>query len=128
MNAVSWWGEPNDELGAAWDGLEVGFVPINGTTVIWARGEVDTLTVRKLANALDKHLNSGVQAVVLDLQNVTFFGCAGVAMLLDIMAAASARRIAFSVLPNPLILRTMASLGLTSRLGFSGSVGDISAS
>lgn len=109
-------------------GLEIDVELLSDTTFIWVRGEIDIFTARRLTAALEMHLRGGADVVVLDLQDVTFCGCVGFALLVDAVARARALGVAMSLLPNRLLLRTAATLALTEQLGLSGSVSSSSAS
>lgn len=64
--------------------------PSPGRTVIGVGGEVDMLTSPQLRTAVLERFESGsgVELVVLDLDNVTFLGTSGLAVLIEVREAA----------------------------------------
>jgi anti-sigma B factor antagonist len=71
------------------DLLSVGLDRLDRAIVVIVDGEIDTLTVPRLRDAVDRALSeAGDRAVVVDLTEVTFLGTKGLKALVDAHQAA----------------------------------------
>lgn len=65
--------------------------------VVAVRGEVDMVTAPDLSRYLDECLDEAVRALVIDLENVTFLGTSGLAVLADAKVRADNRGLEFAI-------------------------------
>ncbi|MFJ5992855.1 STAS domain-containing protein [Lentzea sp. NPDC092896] len=88
----------------------------DGIEVVVVAGEIDRMTDAPLGVALDV-LGRGPAGLVIDLAAVTFFGSAGVNMLVTVLRAAKAGRVPFAVIARkPTVLRPLAITGVDAVL------------
>lgn len=94
-----------------------------GVLVLHVAGPLDLLTSDALRQQARAHLDGGVRALVLDLQQVSFLGCAGLAVLDELAQWAQARqlRIRLVATSRP-VLRSLEVAGLNLRLVASATV------
>ncbi|GAA1695947.1 STAS domain-containing protein [Fodinicola feengrottensis] len=85
----------------------------DGMTTVSVAGDLDMTTTPKLQRIVTKALDEGPQTLVLDLDEVSFLGSDGIAVLLRCHQYAGAR-ISFRVVTaNPVSLRPMQLTGIT---------------
>jgi anti-anti-sigma factor len=83
--------------------------------VVAARGELDSQTIPELTTAVhDAFSRDAIRCVVLDLDEIVFFGSAGVAFLTQADAEARARSIEFRLVVPPVsrVHRVLDVMGL----------------
>jgi anti-anti-sigma factor len=83
--------------------------------VVVARGELDSQTIPELNLAVNEAFSrKGVRCVVLDLDQIVFFGSAGVAFLTQADTEARARSIGFRLVvpPTSRVHRVLDVMGL----------------
>lgn len=85
----------------------------SGCSVVVVRGEVDISTAPQLSRFLDARLEEAGQALVVDVNHVTFLGAAGLAALVDARARANrcGRRFRILAAHSP-VCRYLALVGL----------------
>ena len=89
------------------------------SAVLRVRGEVDMLTATELRGALDEWLTSGAGTLVVDLRDVWFVDCAGIALLVEARRRADRAGIRLRIVAGRAVARTAALLDLTAALGLS---------
>ncbi|WP_243787755.1 STAS domain-containing protein [Saccharopolyspora gloriosae] len=91
--------------------------PDPGVVVVGVGGEIDLSSVSRLAELVRQRLTAAtLRAVVLDLSEVTFFGSAGLELLLHAQRRAEARRTPlYVVLGTGAVHRLVRLTGLTDR-------------
>ena len=92
--------------------------PADGVAVVTVVGEVDIATVPPFRDALvPLSIDTEVQLLECDLSEVSFFGCAGVTVLLGARAALAARgaRLAVAAASHA-VLRTLSVTGVADLL------------
>ena len=99
------------------DGLSTEVLECAGqpAIVVAARGELDSQTIPELNVAVaDAFSRPGTRRVVLDLDQIVFFGSAGVAFLTQVDADARARSIEFRLVvpPTSRVHRVLDVMGL----------------
>ena len=78
--------------------LDISAAGANGTVRVVFAGELDSVTVGRLSDAIERALRvHQAGEVVIDLANVTFLGCAAAVALLTGAATARSRGIGFRV-------------------------------
>ncbi|EHR62415.1 STAS domain-containing protein [Saccharomonospora cyanea] len=80
--------------------------PVVGLVVIRVVGEVDILGAPKLRERVEAVL-PGVRALVLDLSRTTFFGAAGLSVLVHTSALAERLRVRWALVCPAVILRLL---------------------
>jgi anti-sigma B factor antagonist len=90
----------------------------NGVALATVGGEIDIATVSSLRGALSPLVaNPAVRLLVCDLSVVSFLGCAGVSVLLEMRAALMARGARLRVVANGnIVLRPLTVLSLLETL------------
>ncbi|MCP2163760.1 STAS domain-containing protein [Goodfellowiella coeruleoviolacea] len=88
-----------------------------GVLVLHVGGPLDLLTSDALRQQVRARLDDGVRALVLDLEQVSFLGCAGLAVLDELARWAEARQLRVRVVAtsHP-VLRSLEVVGLDLRL------------
>ena len=89
------------------------------SAVLRVRGEVDMLTATELRGARDEWLTSGAGTLVVDLRDVWFVDCAGIALLVEARRRADRAGIRLRIVAGRAVARTAALLDLTAALGLS---------
>jgi len=91
--------------------VEVEF--LSDRTLMWATGEIDLLTAPRLSGEITAHLLDGaVGLAVLDLRDLAFIDCRGVAVLIDSAERARERGIDLRVVPGRALRLLDRHLGL----------------
>ena len=92
-------------------------------TVLTVRGEVDALTSTRLTDHLLPHLRDTVTHVIVDLTGVSFFGAAGLTVLVNARQAAVAAGVTLCVVAatRP-VLRPLTMTGLDDMFDISPDV------
>jgi anti-sigma B factor antagonist len=87
------------------------------SAVLRVRGEIDMLTATDLRAALDEWLTSGAGTLVIDLRDVWFVDCAGIALLVEARRRAGRAGIRLRIVAGRAVARTAALLDLAAALG-----------
>ena len=91
--------------------MEVEF--LSDRTLMWATGELDLLTAPRLSGEITAHLLDGaVGLAILDLQDLAFIGCRGVAVLIDSAERARERGVELRIVPGRALRLMDRHLGL----------------
>ena len=92
--------------------LGMGIVwPAQGLAVVIPRGEIDVFTAPRFRNAVERCLNDGANALVVDLSWVSFLDASGLAVAVSAARRLGAGRTAI-VCPLPRIVRVFQICGL----------------
>jgi anti-sigma B factor antagonist len=95
------------------DGLTVKRVAGQGSVTLMVAGEVDLSTCERFRREIDDALNSGVGAVLLDLDSVGFMDSSGVGVLIDGRKLAEQRQVSFRVAnPRGVVRRVLEVVGV----------------
>ncbi|MGX7827989.1 STAS domain-containing protein [Actinokineospora sp. 24-640] len=81
-------------------------------------GEIDALTAPDFADVLGEALRASPRAVSVDLRSVTFFGAAGLGVLVDCQESVLGRPVRWRVLvsPHSIVRRVFTATELEGRL------------
>lgn len=108
--------EGGDRMVRMRDGLDIRVdEPATGLVVVRVAGEIDILGAPLLRQCVDDRL-PGACAFVLDLSGVTFFGAAGISVLVEASAAAERLRVNWALACPPAVLRPLQVTDLARRL------------
>ncbi|ASR37411.1 hypothetical protein BAY61_23100 [Prauserella marina] len=86
-----------------------------GLVVTRVAGEVDIVAAPTLHECVDAQFG-GVRSLVLDLTETTFFGAAGLAVLVDLSDKARQHRVQWAVVGRHPVLRPLRATGLDQLL------------
>ena len=103
--------------------IEIEVAQRGGSTVVAARGEVDVATAPALRDGIDKAVDDGGGAVVVDLTGVTFIDSTGLGVLIGgRKRCIDAGRELRVVVTEPRILKVFEITGLTELFAIHGSL------
>jgi len=94
--------------------------PEQKLAVVIPQGEIDVFTAPRFRNAVERCLNDGATALVIDLSWVSFLDASGLAVAVSAARRLGARRTAI-VCPLPRIVRVFQICGLDSVLSICSS-------
>jgi anti-anti-sigma factor len=106
--------------------LGIGVRPVrDGVALVTVTGEVDIATVPSLRTALTPlTADPAVRLLVCDLSKVSFFGCAGISVLLDARAALATRDARLRlVATGTVVVRPLAVMQMLDLLPVSPDIG-----
>jgi anti-anti-sigma factor len=95
-----------------------------GRQVLHVVGEVDLASVSALRDALEQLVRNAGGSVVIDLSDVGFMDCQGVAALFEAAGRARAAGIGLSAIASPACERLIGLTGLRDELDFCDRVDD----
>lgn len=84
----------------------------SSTLTIWCRGELDLATAPRLEHTILQALGEPVDAVILDLHRVTFFGSEGIHLIVTTEKTCRAAGIRLTVRANAMIRRVLEVTGV----------------
>lgn len=86
--------------------------------VVAVSGEIDIVTCDVVSQALHAHLDATPLGMVIDLSDVEFLGCAGLAVLIQVYERAAQSRTRFGIVMagNPAVTRVVQISGLAELL------------
>ncbi|TLW92264.1 STAS domain-containing protein [Saccharomonospora piscinae] len=89
------------------DDVEVDMLmPSTGLLVVSVAGAVDILGEPTVRQSIDS-LPAGIRSLVLDLTETTFFGAAGLSVLVHTAGVAQRRHVSWAVVCPPVVLRPL---------------------
>jgi anti-anti-sigma factor len=91
---------------------------IRGRQVLHVVGEIDLATVPLLRDALEQLIRNAVGSVVIDLSDLAFMDCQGVAALIEAADRARAAGVDLSAIASPACERLVGLTGLRAELDF----------
>ena len=95
-----------------------------GRQVLHVVGEIDLATVSALRDALEQLVRNADGSAVIDLSDVGFMDCQGVAALFEAAGRARAAGIGLSAIASPACERLVGLTGLRAELDFCDRVDD----
>jgi anti-anti-sigma factor len=100
------------------DQVELTIADDRGRHVLHVAGEIDLATVAALRHAIDQLLSSADGSAVIDLSDVTFMDCQGIAALFEAAGRAHATGVGLSAVASPACERLIGLTGLRAELDF----------
>ena len=86
---------------------------LEGTVIVFLRGELDLSTAPALRSALMTAMAGGATAIVLDAAELTFCDSTGISVFLAACRRAEKRRLGFCLRhPGPTVLKTLRLTGM----------------
>jgi anti-sigma B factor antagonist len=96
-----------------------------GVRVIMVTGELDMLSAPTLEQSINHELAGGLHGLILNLDELTFLGSAGVLVLIRAQEAAQSENASLRLVCNSrAVLRTLEICGVLERFGISETLDD----
>lgn len=89
--------------------------PVMGLVIVHVCGEVDIVAAPALRNCVDDQLRD-VRCLVLDLTGTSFFGAAGLSVLVHAAELAARRAVTWAVVCPSVVLRPLQATNLDGRM------------